>query len=134
MNELALIARIEALETQSRVMQRIIERLCRDLPKGRKIRFPIVVKKKIKLFSVGDYPEMAEWQGALADAVAQSEVSAAELLSNCQKRKTAWARQDLMADLYELGYSYSQIGRALGRDHSTILYGIAQSKKRASPA
>ena len=57
-----------------------------------------------------------------------------ELKGPLKTRKYAWPRQDLMARLQrETGRSMPAIGRALGgRDHTTILHGIRQSKKRAA--
>jgi chromosomal replication initiation ATPase DnaA len=37
------------------------------------------------------------------------------------------ARQELMAALWRNGKSSSEIGRVLGRDHATVLYGLRRS-------
>jgi chromosomal replication initiation ATPase DnaA len=45
-------------------------------------------------------------------------------------RPIAWARQDFMLSAERAGYSLSEIGRFLNRDHTTVLHGIRAAKKR----
>lgn len=48
-------------------------------------------------------------------------------------RKVAEARQALMFALHEgLGLSYSEIGRRLHRDHTTVMHGVARAAARAA--
>jgi len=46
----------------------------------------------------------------------------------------AHPRQDFMTAAHDKGFSVSQIGRFLSRDHTTILYGIRAARFRAKGA
>jgi chromosomal replication initiation ATPase DnaA len=50
--------------------------------------------------------------------------------SPCRKRGVVWPRQEFMLAAQREGFSLPQIGRFLNRDHTTILWGIAQAKRR----
>ena len=45
-------------------------------------------------------------------------------------REVAWPRQEVMLAAHRAGYSMPQIGRFLGRDHTTVLHGIRQAEAR----
>ena len=55
-------------------------------------------------------------------------VSSAEIMSKKREFRIATARQLVMWYLYEVcGMSYPDIGRAMGKTHATILYGVRQA-------
>lgn len=58
-------------------------------------------------------------------------ISIAEIKGPDRHRCISWPRQDAMRLMHWAGYSTPQIGDFLGgRDHSTVLEGIAKSIKR----
>lgn len=59
--------------------------------------------------------EAAQRHGVTADAV----------LGRDRKRRVAHARFEVMRRLRADGWSLTQIGRALGRHHTTVLHGLA---------
>ncbi len=52
------------------------------------------------------------------------EVSEAQLLTGARTNDLAQIRRALWNCLREAGWSYGQIGRRCGRDHSTVIHGI----------
>lgn len=55
------------------------------------------------------------------------------ILSRCRTKKVCWARNELMRRLYALHhYSLPQIGRIVGRDHSTVCYAVGLLKRKPS--
>lgn len=42
------------------------------------------------------------------------------------------ARQAVMAELHRRGFSYSQIGRAMKRDHTTVIHGVRAIREKAA--
>lgn len=72
---------------------------------------------------------------AIAEAVAAAHgLSVREMLGTSRRREVAWPRQDAMRLARTAGYSLPRIGRALGRDHSTVLYGVRRSEERMQAA
>jgi chromosomal replication initiation ATPase DnaA len=65
---------------------------------------------------------------AIAEVVAYVEyltgVSRGRILSRSRDRNTARARQMVMWKARQKGYSLTAIGRALNRDHTSVLHGI----------
>lgn len=59
-------------------------------------------------------------------------VTLEDLKSDRRERWIAWPRQEAMAQAYATGrFSTPRIGRRLGgRDHTTVLYGIAKAQRR----
>lgn len=69
--------------------------------------------------------------GILRDIAEQYGFKVTALLGWRRPKALARARQELYWRAYdETGFSMPQIGRALNRDHTTILYGIRQHEKR----
>ena len=70
----------------------------------------------------------------IVHAVAQaSGIPASQIYSRSRKAHVNRARQIVMLAAHERGMSLSEIGRALGRDHTTIDHGIkAEKARRAS--
>lgn len=67
----------------------------------------------------------------IVHAVAQATgIPAAEIYSRCRKAHVSRARQIVMLAAAERGMGLSEIGRALGRDHATVAYGIEAEKAR----
>lgn len=53
------------------------------------------------------------------------------ILSGRRDRETAHARQELCRRLHdEQGWSLSRIGRFLDKDHTTVLHGVRQARRR----
>jgi chromosomal replication initiation ATPase DnaA len=67
----------------------------------------------------------------LVHAVAQTTGIPAQLIYG-RNREThvCHARQIVMLAAFERGMSLAAIGRALGRDHTTVAYGVAAEKAR----
>ncbi|MDQ6797978.1 MAG: WhiB family transcriptional regulator [Actinomycetota bacterium] len=69
---------------------------------------------------------------ALAELAYELGVSPTALQGPGQGRRLVDARQLAMYVLHEgLGLSYSEIGRTLGRDHTTVIHGVARVAARA---
>ncbi len=67
--------------------------------------------------------------GWMVESVAERHgVSVAGLLSRCRNREFVIARQDLMTVLWGSGLAFAEIGRLLGRDHSTVIYGVRRAR------
>lgn len=66
---------------------------------------------------------------ALDAAALLFDVPRRAIAGNCRTRPTARARQAVYAALY-LGChtSFADVGKALGRDHTTVLYGVHQAE------
>jgi len=59
-------------------------------------------------------------------------ISQSEFLGKARERSVAWPRQDCMAMIKrETNAATTHIGRVFNRDHTTVLYSIAESNKRA---
>ena len=57
------------------------------------------------------------------------EISPADLLSRKRRQQIVHARMALYAALRKRGWSYPRIGRFCGRDHSTVMYGVAAAEE-----
>lgn len=60
----------------------------------------------------------------------KSGLSVKELRSPNRTRAVAWPRQDAMTDMKDTGHSYGQIALFFGVDHTTVISGVAASRKR----
>jgi chromosomal replication initiation ATPase DnaA len=56
-------------------------------------------------------------------------VPVAELLGPGKRQRLCWARWSAMGALSDMGWSTPAIGRALNRDHTTVLYGLGRLKR-----
>lgn len=57
-------------------------------------------------------------------------VTAGELISASRRREVTEARQAAMLVLHDhMGYSYSDVGRMLDRDHTTVMAGVARARQ-----
>jgi chromosomal replication initiation ATPase DnaA len=66
--------------------------------------------------------------GWLVESVAhRCGVTVDGLLSRARTSELADARRELMASLWGSGCSYAQIGRLLGRDHTTVVYAVRKA-------
>lgn len=70
------------------------------------------------------YPEI------IREVCATYEIARDDLLSDNRAFWCSIPRQALMFALHEAGYSYPRIGRLLGRDHSTIIFGVKRHRMR----
>lgn len=57
-------------------------------------------------------------------------IPARDIYGRCRTKHVARARQIVMLAAVDRGMSLSEIGRALGRDHSTVSFGVAAEKAR----
>lgn len=55
-----------------------------------------------------------------------SEIIGRNILERCRERSVVWARNILCYRLYLDGYSLHQIGKFVGVNHTTVLYGRNQ--------
>jgi chromosomal replication initiation ATPase DnaA len=79
------------------------------------------------------------WPGQLVESVIEEfstthGVSVNDLKSPARHRAVSHPRQDLMLVMRnETGMKLTEIGQALGgRDHTTVLYGVARARERAA--
>jgi chromosomal replication initiation ATPase DnaA len=67
----------------------------------------------------------------IIDAVADATgIEARAILGKRRDAPIARARQIVMYEARQRGLSLSQIGNALGRDHTTVMHGIREEEKR----
>lgn len=66
----------------------------------------------------------------IAEVAAKYGVLPVLILSNCSARIASRPRQEVMWRLVGLGYSTLEVGRALNRDHSTVVHGARRHKAR----
>lgn len=60
---------------------------------------------------------------------AETSIPISAIYGRNRKANVAEARWIIMRIAYDQGMSYEQIGRALNRDHTTVIYGIKQERK-----
>ncbi len=82
---------------------------------------------------------MSRWsmRDVLAAVVTASGVSAADLMSESRRRHLTLPRMAAIILMREAGHSYGQIGKSLGRDHTTVLMAQRRAQEAiqiASPA
>lgn len=63
----------------------------------------------------------------LRDAILRQSLD--DVLGRCRCTPTSWLRQAVMLRLWREGLSMEAVGRLLGRDHSTVSYGIARAMR-----
>lgn len=56
------------------------------------------------------------------------DITIEQLTGATRTHDIAHLRQDFMLEAYDMGFNVSSIGRFLGRDHTTVLYGINRAK------
>ncbi len=74
--------------------------------------------------------EASAWErwGWMAESVARRHgVSVEGLLGPRKTHLVVTARHDLMSCLWGSGLPYAEIGRLLGRDHSSVMHGVRRS-------
>lgn len=113
------LARIERLELKIREDRRVINRLSRIvLTTGGQLPLPPAGIMTIQAI----VSHMCDLRG-------QKE---SDVLGKCKTKPIAHLRQEIMSLAAEAGYSTPEIGRALNRDHSTVVHGIKAHRKRVS--
>lgn len=80
--------------------------------------------------SIAGHPRRASIKQIVRDVAAAYGEKAEDILGRDRKRKFVIPRQEVMRRAYEAGLSLPQIGRAMGRDHTTVLHGISRAKER----
>ena len=71
---------------------------------------------------------------AISRAAEHHGVTVAEIKGRSRLGPAAAARQDVFLALREAGWSFPRIGRAMGRDHSTVMHGVAVAEARSMEA
>ena len=71
---------------------------------------------------------------AITEAATAHGVAPHRVAGPDRDRPAAQARQDVYLALREAGWTLPEIGRALKRDHTTVLHGIAEAQKRRAEA
>jgi len=68
----------------------------------------------------------------IRETAAKHNVSTEYLIGHCRRRGVAWARFEIMwRARHEVGAAYELIGHVLGgRNHSTVMYGVARYENR----
>ena len=56
-------------------------------------------------------------------------VSRAELAGACRSKRICDARRELWARLRDRGWSYPELGKLTGHDHTTVMYGVRKHRK-----
>ena len=64
---------------------------------------------------------------AISRAAEHHGVTVAEIKGRSRLGAVVAARQDVFLALRESGWSFPRIGRAMGRDHSTVMHGVARA-------
>ncbi len=83
-----------------------------DAKPERKVDEPLTVNAE-RLF---------DWRELLAEVCLRYGVSPHLVLSDCRTARCVQVRADMVHLLRERGWSFCRIGRALGRDHSSIMH------------
>lgn len=68
------------------------------------------------------------------DVARRNGVAAADILGQHRLAVIVAARQEVFLRAREAGYSLSAIGRAMGRDHTTVSHGVAAALRRREVA
>jgi len=68
---------------------------------------------------------------SVADRVIQNaseawSIPVSDILGPTRRQRACWARWSAMGALRDMGWSTPAIGRALNRDHTTVLYGLGR--------
>jgi hypothetical protein len=95
---------------------------------------PVTPWKKRALIHMGigfvPAPVILNRRKIITEVCRKRNVTLAALFSNRRVTHLVHARQEVMYRLREeLNLSYPEIGRTLGRDHSTVIHGIKQYEK-----
>ena len=69
---------------------------------------------------------------AISRAAEHHGVTVAEIKGRSRLGPVVAARQDVFLALREAGWSFPRIGRAMGRDHSTVMHGVARARSHGS--
>lgn len=64
------------------------------------------------------------------DVAMKHEITIEELTGPKRHQRQAHPRQEAMFKMKRAGYSYSEIGRFFGRDHTTVMHGVRAHEAR----
>jgi chromosomal replication initiation ATPase DnaA len=70
---------------------------------------------------------LLEGERALKLCAEMTDISVAQILGAQQSRRVVYARWTVVIALHRRGWSASNIGRLLNRDHTTILYALREA-------
>lgn len=74
----------------------------------------------------------SRWGDLVVGVAGRYGLSVSDLLGHRRGQILDVARRDLYTCLYGSGFGYSEIGRLLGRDHTTILHAVRKELACAS--
>lgn len=133
-----LTARVEELEggDQARVsdQMRAAEILARAKEKNPALRRTMVAARRTL---AGGGGAGADSVGSIVAAVAvETGLTPTAILSDMRQGPIVRARQEVYARALDAGFSSIAVGRAMGRDHSTVLYGanLVWARRKAQVA
>ena len=70
----------------------------------------------------------ARWGWMVESVAERHDVGIQDILSATKERvEVSRARHDLMSCLWGSGLAFAEIGRLLGRDHTTVMYGVRRA-------
>ncbi len=76
---------------------------------------------------VAKAPAWERW-GWMVESVAERHgVSVGDIIGRIGTREVTRARHDLMTCMWGSGCGYAEIGRLLGRDHSSVIYAVRRA-------
>lgn len=70
------------------------------------------------------------WRRVVADIAARNGLSPGEIMQRTRAPRISHARHEAMHALRQRGWSYPQIARVWGMDHTTALYGVRAFQRR----
>ena len=73
-----------------------------------------------------------QWKPILRAAARKHAVPVAALIGKSRAAPVVEARRSAYVDLRAAGYSLNEIGRFVGRDHSTVLHALAGAREVAA--
>lgn len=72
-------------------------------------------------------PAWARWGWMVESVASRHGVSARDVLGRRRIKEIATARHDLMSCLWGSGLAYAEIGRLLGMDHTSVMFGVRRA-------
>jgi chromosomal replication initiation ATPase DnaA len=87
-----------------------------------------ILKHRTRTYEPDAHPETTI-KDTIERVCEKHKITKAALTSKCRKTHLVTARKEVAEILEAAGYSYSDIGRALNRDHSTVLHFLGRTSK-----
>ena len=77
-----------------------------------------------------DIPERTTIRAIIRDASVLTGIPVPDIIGHKRTKEFVRVRQAVMWEARRQGYSLPQIGRALNRDHTTVIHGLRQVERR----